>query len=271
MTRFPVAVFLACTLGALASIPVAAAAAEETKPNRTINTTGESLVYVVPDEVVVAFGVETFNRNLDEAKSANAAASKSLLAAIKGAGVEAKHVQTDNLSVELNYRDGRPVNGIDGYIVRRAYSVTLKDPKKLEGLIDATLKAGANQLMGVDYRTTELRKHRDHARKMAIKAAREKAVDLAKELDCGVGAPVSISESYVGASYWGGRWGGNYNAMAQNSVQVADGGGGEGGETVPLGQIGIRAQVTVVFDLVPEGAAAAAAPAAAAADGPAPN
>ena len=35
--------------------------AAEEPPPRLINTTGESTVYVRPDEVVVNFGVETFN------------------------------------------------------------------------------------------------------------------------------------------------------------------------------------------------------------------
>ncbi|MDB5333899.1 MAG: hypothetical protein JWP03_5050 [Phycisphaerales bacterium] len=40
------------------------------------------------------------------------------------------------------------------------------------------------------------------------------------------------------------------NAMAQNSMQaVPAGAGGEGEETLPLGQIAVRAQVNVTFEL----------------------
>jgi hypothetical protein len=38
--------------------------------------------------------------------------------------------------------------------------------------------------------------------------------------------------------------------MSQNTMQVA-GDPGEGGQTLPLGHIGIRASVTVTFDLLP--------------------
>ncbi len=84
---------------------------------------------------------------------------------------------------------------------------------------------------------------------MAIKACREKAAALAAELDCKVGAPRTISETsfgYFGNAY---RWGGN-NYMAQNSVQAAPDGGGESGETMPLGQVGVHATVSVSFDLI---------------------
>ena len=39
--------------------------AEEPLP-RVISTTGESVVYVTPDEVIVNVGVETFNPDLDQ-------------------------------------------------------------------------------------------------------------------------------------------------------------------------------------------------------------
>jgi hypothetical protein len=42
--------------------------------------------------------------------------------------------------------------------------------------------------------------------------------------------------------------------MAQNVAQAAPGGGGDGGgDATPLGQIAIRAQISVSFDLVPFG------------------
>jgi hypothetical protein len=48
----------------------------------------------------------------------------------------------------------------------------------------------------------DLRKYRGQARQMAIKAAPEKAVALARVLDCTIGKPKTISEggAYV---YWG--------------------------------------------------------------------
>ncbi len=211
---------------------------------RTISTTGEAIVYVVPDEVIVTFGVRTIESKLDDSVSANDEASQRLVKAIKSLGIEDKHLGTANMQVELRY-DPNNHYSVRGYEVMRMYRVTLKDVSKLDALVSAALKNGANQLEGVELRTTELRQHRDNARAMAAKAAREKAIALAKQLDCGIGSPRTINES---SNYW--YPSGRYN-MAQNAMQAAPG-GGEGSETMPLGQIAVRANVSVTFDLQPE-------------------
>jgi uncharacterized protein len=216
---------------------------------RTISTTGEAVVNVVPDEVEVMLGIETFAPKLEDAKKANDERAARLLKTIKAAGVEERHIQTDRLQLDIRYRSGHPSEGIEGYYARRSYSVTLKDTKKLDALLDAALNNGANQLQGIGYRTTELRKHRDKARQMAIHAAKEKAVALAAELECTVGAPRTIGEGSVGYNPWYGR---NAQAqMSQNAMQEA-GGAPEGDETTPFGQIGINANVSVTFDLLPK-------------------
>ena len=237
------------TLAALIALCCAShptVAADQAAPPRTISTSGDAVVYAVPDEVVLALGVETFAPRLEDAKKANDERASKLVKTIKAAGVEEKHIQTATIQLEIRYRSGRPSEGIDGYYARRSYSITLKQPKGLEALLDAALTNGANQILGIDYRTAQLRTHRDKARQMAIKAAKEKAVALAAELDCTVGAPRTISEGAIGYSPWG-----RGNVMAQNTMQEMGGAGPEGGEATPFGQIGINAQVSVTFDLSP--------------------
>jgi uncharacterized protein YggE len=146
--------------------------------------------------------------------------------------------------------------------VRRAYAVTLRDVSRLDDLLRLILASGANHVDGYELRTTQLRKYRDDVRKKAIRAAREKADALAGELGCTVGLPTSIGEGFYGwlgtYGYWGygsgswGRWGSGYNqGQAQNvsySVAGASGSGDEPSGT-PVGQIGVKAQVSVVFEL----------------------
>jgi hypothetical protein len=212
-------------------------------------TTGEAVVLVKPDEVLINLGVETANADLEKAKRMNDDAAAKLLKAIKSLGVEDKHIQADHMEIEIRYRDNDRL-AVEGYVARRAYSITLKKTDLFEKLIETGIKNGANRLLGFEYRTTELRKYRDQARKMAIRAAREKAEALAAELDCKVGRPASIQEGGGSYGYGGSRWGWNsFGAMSQNSVQSVSS-GGEEGETLPLGQIAVRAQVSVSFDLV---------------------
>src|SRR5437899_360059 len=71
---------------------------------RTISTSGESVVYVTPDELIVNFGVETIHPSLDEAKTQNDRAGAKLVAAIKKMGIDDKHIQIDNLEIEIRYK-----------------------------------------------------------------------------------------------------------------------------------------------------------------------
>lgn len=244
-----------CYAVVLAAFSISSVAQEAGPGNpRLINVSGESVVYVVPDEAVISFGIETFNEDLDKAKAANDQAGGRLVAAIKQLGIEPRQIQTDMLAISVEYRENHAWEGVRGYFARRSYTITVKEMKLFESLIDTGLKNGANQLQGIEFRTTELRKFRDQARVSAMKAAKEKAVALAGVLDCAVGKPRTINEGSV--SYYGGyasRWGGmQYQQMSQNSVQFAPGGGGEQPDDLPLGQIGVRAQVSVTFDLEPK-------------------
>lgn len=234
--------------GLIVLMVLGAFARAEDLPPRSISTSGDSVVYVQPDEVQVSFGIETFDADLDKAKALNDSASAKLVKAIHGLGIEPKYLQTDNLQVEIQYRSNRAWEGIAGYFARRAYSVKLKDTKLFEKLIDTGLKNGANQLLGFEFRTSELRKYRDQARKMAIKAAKEKAADLVRELDCDLGKPRTISEGYSG-SFAGYNWRYTNAMQAQNAVQEAPAEAAAEQDTMPLGQIAVRAQVSVTFDL----------------------
>ena len=99
----------ACALSLLLLPSISSAQPAEVASNtppRTITTTGEAVVYVVPDEIVINFGVETFDAQLGKAKAANDEASKKLLEAMRKLGVEDKHLQTSDLEVEIDYIDG---------------------------------------------------------------------------------------------------------------------------------------------------------------------
>jgi uncharacterized protein len=246
MHRFFLAFLMFVVVG-----PMQALAQDAAAPPRTISTSGEALIHVPPDEVIINVGIETFDLDLDKAKAANRQAAERMLKAVRAMGIEEKRIQTANLELEIRYRSREPHTQIEGYMARRAYAITLKDPRQFEEVVDTALKNGANRLMGFQFLTSELRKHRDEARKMAVGAAREKAIALAGELDCRIGSPRTINESggHFGHSGLSSGWN-RYSMMSQNTMQVA-GDPGEGGQTLPLGHIGIRASVTVTFDLLP--------------------
>jgi len=103
----------------------------------------------------------------------------------------------------------------------------------------------------VTFSTTRLRELRDQARAMAVKAAMEKARDLAGAVSLTTGDVQSISENSW--SYYYGMWNsrGQWANAQQNVSQVAPSSGApqlDDGE-FSLGQIVVQAQVELTVAL----------------------
>lgn len=218
---------------------------------RLITVTGDAEVRIVPDEVIITLGVETWNEDLSLAKRQNDERVGQVLALAKEYGIQSHHIQTDHISIEPRYHDNYEKRGFIGFFVRKTIVITLRDISKFEDLLTGVLENGVTHVHGIQFRTTELRKYRDEARALAIRAAREKAVALAGELGQEIGEPHMIREDHVGwwswyNSWWGLRWG---RGVAQNVIQEVGGSalGAEG--SIALGQITVNARVTVSFEL----------------------
>jgi len=220
----------------------------------SITVTGNAVVNVNPDKIVLTFGIETSDLEIVAAKQKNSEIMERALAAVKELGVPESEIQTDHLSIEPRYRNEATRQVFLGYFVRNGFVVTLTETGKLEELITKTLQAGVNYLHSIDFQTTEFKKYREQARELALKAAREKAEKMAAVLGQSIGMPLRITETGGGVP-WGyysswGRGGSVRNtAMLQNVIQDMPGGSGEMQGTIALGKIAIRASVSVTFEL----------------------
>jgi uncharacterized protein YggE len=112
---------------------------------------------------------------------------------------------------------------------------------KAEAMLAEVIEVGVTRINGIDFRTSEMRKHRDQARSQAIRAAREKAVALTAEIGQKIGKAYSIEEVVASG-----------NAASQNFMSNAVGSSGEGeasSGTLAIGQIKVNARVVVRFVL----------------------
>lgn len=225
--------------------------AYDDRPKITVN--GEAVVHVQPDKIVITLGIETSDPDISLAKQKNNDILRKAIAAITRCGVPEKEIQTDHLSLEPRYGDDYRRREFLGYFVRNTLVVTLTDPGRLEELVTRVLQAGVNYIHGVDFQTAGFKMHREEARKLALEAAREKAVKMSGVLGQSIGAPIQISETYSGSPWWYSGWSGwgygRGQGMSQNVIQNVEGGSGEILDTIALGQISIRAGVTVTFEL----------------------
>jgi uncharacterized protein YggE len=244
----------------LFAVSIAAWAAENPALPRMIYVNGEAEVKVEPDEVVLTIGVETSNKNLGAAKTQNDRIVKEILAVTAQNKIAPKYVQTDYFTIEPKYdyrysdAEHRDANVFVGYFVRKNVVVTIKEVEKYEAILSGVLEAGANFVQGIQFRTTELRKYRDQARVLAVKAAKEKAELLAGELGLKVGKAWSVNEDSGGWYSWynNNSWGNRNNQyQAQNAMANSGGNNGTASEesTIAPGQISVNARVTISFEL----------------------
>jgi uncharacterized protein YggE len=221
------------------------------RADQTINVTGDAEIKVPPDEVVLSLGVEVHSKDLAEARRENDRRVRAVKAAAAKSGVQEKDIQTDFIQMGIVYQN----DGITPqyYYTRKSIVIALRDVSRMEETLGAAVDAGATHIHGVDFETMKLREYRDQARAMAVKAATEKAHDMAKAAGLQViGGPINIySANYGGRSWYGSGWGGMGASamMAQNVTFVANsGGGGDAGQgTIALGRISVTASVSMQF------------------------
>ena len=179
-----------------------------------------------------------------------AAAISQVIKAIKRLGVEARDISTDRYIIQPLYEDWDSLS-IKGYRIFNVISITLRDVSKTSEAIASAFDAGANQVVNVEFYTSELRKYRDQARELAVKAAQEKAAALAATTGQSIGVAKSITEN---RTWWygsyGSWWGYGAGQMTQNVVQNSGGSSQFSDEgTLAPGQIAVSADVTVEFEL----------------------
>src|SRR5688500_15522883 len=148
-----------------------------------ITVSGQAEVRVPPDEILFTLSVESVDKDMLVAKKKTDDSVKQVLAIARKNNVKDEDVQTSYISVEpkyntddLDYEQRRGVKReFVGYQVSKTIAVRLRDISRFDGLLSDVLGAGVTRVRNVEFRDTQIRKHRDQARTMAIKAAQEKA------------------------------------------------------------------------------------------------
>jgi len=224
----------------LLMFPLASVTAQVQPPPPQINVSGSAEIKVVPDEIELNVEIETRHGRLDVAKRENDEKISRVLAFLKRSGVAEKDIQTDFVGIRPHYENDSKAAKI--YSVEKTIGIKVRQVGNFETVLSGLLTNGVNTVHGIQFRTSELRKHRDSARQMAIRAAREKADALAGELGVKRGRVYQITEN-SGGGWWNQRG----QAMLQNTSQNVGEASGSADGTFSVGQISVSATVNVSF------------------------
>lgn len=241
MTSNKLRAIIACSF-MLCCLPFTAGAQETKESAPLITVTGSAEIRVQPDEVIFKIEIENLDKDIMAAKRANDEGVKKVLALARSYQLEPQNVKTDYISVEPRYNDLLDKSReFLGYAVSKTVVIRLKDLTRFEGLLSDALRAGVHRVYDVEFRTTQIRKHRDQARSLAIKAAQEKAIALTREIGQKIGKAHSITEDSD-----------SRGSSPLNNLYISEGGNYSSSDSesaFAIGQITVSARVTVSFEL----------------------
>ena len=161
----------------------------------TLNLSAYGETRIAPDKATINLGVTTEATTAAQALSDNSARMNTVMAALKKAGIAEKDIQTSglNLSPQYDYVQNEPPK-LRGYQASNQVTVTVNDLAKLGAAVDATVKAGANQVNGVSFGLKDSTAAENAARQEAVKALSAKADLYAKATGHRVSRLVNLSE-----------------------------------------------------------------------------
>ena len=225
----------------------------------TVSAEGRSLR--APDYAVFTAGVSSRAATAEQALKDNSAAMTRTIAALKRAGAAERDIQTSNLSIDPVYSDpandaaraarisGQPVAmpadptpRIVAYSVTNTVTVRQRKLGEYGALIDALVKAGANQVNGPSFQIDDNETALNEARAAAIKTAQARANLYAAAANLKVARILSISES-----------GGYFAPQPVSNMRFAEADLAAPPPPPPLqpGEMQMTTQVTVNFELTP--------------------
>ena len=190
----PSGVLLAAAVFAAAS----AAQAQEAKPapEARIIVAGDGSISVAPDYARIRSGVTSRAKTAKEAADANAKAMAAIMAALTGAGIETKDIQTSRFSVLPVYAAPAPntEQRLTGFAVSNQVSVTIRQIDKVGDVLDKLITAGATDAGSVEFLHSDTTKTLDRAREAAMADARRKAEVYARAGGLSLGGVAWVTE-----------------------------------------------------------------------------
>ena len=205
----------------------------------TLNVNGSAQITLAPDIAYISVGVHTENVDANEAVSGNTTQSQKVVDALKATGVDEKDIRTNNYSIspQQQYDDKGKLTGVIFFVDNTVY-VTLRDLTKIGDILGEAVKAGANNIYGIQFDVADKTTALASGRKSAVQNARLQADELAQAAGVKLGTVQSINyyNSYPVPVMAEGKGGG---AMMSQAASVP----------ITPGQLTFTVDVNIVYEI----------------------
>lgn len=163
-------------------------------PAEGITVQGHGEIKVKPDIALLLLSVTTQSQNQAEAVQQNAARTTALLAALRGAKIADKDIQTLSYTVQpqYDYKPSPPV--LTGYQVQNSVQATVRDLTKVGFVLDKATAGGASEVGGVSFDLSDRAASQSEALRLAVGSAKLKAGVMADAAGVNLGRLLTLTE-----------------------------------------------------------------------------
>ncbi|MGI6488569.1 MAG: SIMPL domain-containing protein [Syntrophomonadaceae bacterium] len=207
----------------------------------TLVVEGTGTVSETPDQAKAALAIVNHDKSLSVAQEQNSAGTNQVIQALIAAGIPSENIETTSFTVwpQYSYPDTKNDNQpptIIGYKVRNELTIINKIPD-LGTALDTALKAGANEVINIQYLKSDTTEATNLALTRACQNAITKSQAIAKALGMQLGEIVTVSE-------------GTISTTPPRTMMLKEAAIG-GADSIPIqpGQLEVQSTVTVTFKL----------------------
>lgn len=188
----PMALMLCMALLFSSFAPVTAFAATDKK---ILSTTGEAIIEVIPDLAVLTLGVQSTDKTAKLAYADNKVKMTAILKELARLGIEKKDIKTSTFTVSPSYEWVDNTNKLVGYTVTNMVTVKVRDLDKVGEILESAILQDSNAINGLEYKVADNTKNYKAALRIAVRDAKEKAVEMASELGYEKITPITVREN----------------------------------------------------------------------------
>ncbi len=200
-----------------------------------VSVTGEGIIKITPDRAIIKVRVENTGEEAKQVQEMNNETINSVMKSLRTLKFDMKDVKTEYINLNKNYNYDTKVYS---YIANQTIVLVLKDLSQYENIMNRLMVSGINRIDEVSFTSSEINKYMVLARKKAVEDAKQKALDYVGVLGQKIGKAKIITEAQANQPRP------MYDMAMMKSVGAAD-----NAETIAVGDIEVKSQINVSFEL----------------------
>ncbi len=160
--------------------------------NNQVSITGQGKVKYQPDTANITLGVQVDKvAKADEALSILNERVNKIISSVKNLGIEGDKIKNQNYSLYPAYDYANGANNLVGYNANQQIIIEVAEVDKnfslLNQVIAESAKAGANQVVGISFSSSNIENLKQEARLLAIADAKNKAKSVSEAMGVSLG------------------------------------------------------------------------------------